>query len=340
MLKAVAESGHRGIEANKLRFAQLADIYREHKIVPAQYHGEGDAARKVAGLRSYESVLVLLQILIGFFGNQKVKDIRHSDLERFKRTRLQTVTKRGKQRSLASVNRELEVLRAILNFAKREGYVSRSPFELGEPLISKADETKRERVLSFDEEARLLAAIDAEPRRAHLRPIVIAALDTACRRGELLKLEWRDVDLPGGLIIVRAINAKTAKTRIVPITPRLAFELEKLLAANPAAKPTDCVFGGIADVKKAFVSACRAAKITGVRLHDLRHTAITRMIRAGVPMPEAMRISGHDQITTFLRYLNPTGDALRSAADALTRLLAAESGSAASPGVVTGEMIN
>jgi hypothetical protein len=57
-------------------------------------------------------------------------------------------------------------------------------------------------------------------------------------------------------------------------------------------------------------------------------------------MPEAMRISGHDQITTFLRYLNPTGDALRSAADALTRLLAAESGSAASPGVVTGEMIN
>jgi integrase len=104
-------------------------------------------------------------------------------------------------------------------------------------LISKADETKRERILSFDEERRLLTAcgertitytrkgkeITAKLKtgREHLKAIIIAALDTAMRRGELFKLQWEDVNLTNGLIYVKAMNTKTQTRRIVGITPRL-----------------------------------------------------------------------------------------------------------------------
>src|SRR5260370_37784356 len=109
--------------------------------------------------------------------------------------------------SVAAVNRELELLRAVLRFAQREGWIVKSPFELGAPLISKVSETRRDRVLSFAEEARLLAA--CTDKRAHLRPLLITALDTGMRRGELFKLAWSDVDFNANLIRVRATNTKT-----------------------------------------------------------------------------------------------------------------------------------
>jgi len=86
-------------------------------------------------------------------------------------------------------------LRAILRYAKGEGLIDRSPFEnVSTPLISKADETKRDRILSSGEEERLLI-VRGDPVRAHLRPLIIAALDTGCRKGELLS-HWEHIHAP------------------------------------------------------------------------------------------------------------------------------------------------
>jgi integrase len=72
------------------------------------------------------------------------------------------------------------MLRRMLNVAQREGWILRSPFAAGDSLISLADENKRERILTREEEIKLLAACES-PQRAHLKAILICALDTGMR---------------------------------------------------------------------------------------------------------------------------------------------------------------
>jgi integrase len=90
---------------------------------------------------------------------------------------------------------------------------------MGKSLISVGDEKPRERILTLEEEARLLAA--CEDPRAHLRAILICALDTGMRRGELFSLTWADVDFENRLITIRAFNTKTMRERRVGMAVRL-----------------------------------------------------------------------------------------------------------------------
>ncbi len=104
-------------------------------------------------------------------------------------------------------------------------------------------------MLSHNEEARLLAACTG--RRAHLRPLIICAIDTAMRRGELFKLCWRDVNLVTREITITALNSKTARARNVAMTPRIHEELERLRAIAP---PDDnCLVFGITDLKPGHI---------------------------------------------------------------------------------------
>jgi integrase len=78
------------------------------------------------------------------------------------------------------------------------------------------------------------------------------------------------------------------------------------------------VFGIKDNFKKSFASALANASIEGLRFHDLRHTAITRMIQAGLSPMEIMKVSGHSQMTTFARYVNPNTNAVQRIADTLS----------------------
>lgn len=325
LLRDLDDVGQQTVKGDRMRFRDLARIYADARLVPAEYHGE----RKVAGLRSWRPPKGYLQTLVAHFGNEGIKTITHDDIERFKLHRLRTSTTRGTQRAIASVNRELELMRSIMRYAQRQGWINRSPFDMGSPLISKADEVRRERTLSHAEEERLLAACTG--RRTHLRPLLVAALDTAMRRGELFGLTWRDIDLVSRTITVTAMNSKTARPRTVPMTSRLLSELEALW--KQSAKDTNALVFGVTDtVKIGFTAACKVAGIDGFRFHDCRHTAITRMIAARVPAEEVMKISGHTQSSTFLRYLNPTGSSLERAATLLSAFNE-ESGAIEAPGL-------
>jgi integrase len=301
--------GEQAIDGDKIKFSDLAKIYKEKKLIPAQYVGE----RKVAGLRSYQNPVRFLATLTDYFGNRRIKTITHSSIEEYKLMRLNLPTKRG-QRQIASVNRELELLRAILKYAVRENWILRSPFEMGAPLISKADETRRERILTHEEERRLLNVCSG--RCAHLKPLIIAALNTGCRRGELFKLKWKQVDLSSNIISILAMNSKTARPRLLPITPQLNWELEKLWQVSNQ-DSENLVFGILDTVKKSWKSVCRIAEIEDLRFHDLRHTAITRMVQAGIASAIVMKLSGHTQHATFARYVNPNSEAIASAAEML-----------------------
>lgn len=320
MRRELKQHGEPVLDAHKMTFNELSQRYSKLKLIPAVIVN----GRKVAGLRSLGPQKAAMSALVSHLGRRQVRTIKHSDIEEYKLERLQTPVRCGtdeddepiyRQRSVAAVNRELELLRAVLRFAQREGWIVKSPFEMGAPLISKVSETRRDRVLSFDEEKRLLAAC-ANKKRAHLRPLLITALDTGMRRGELFKLTWFDVDFKSNLIRVRATNTKTEQARTVGMTKRVRSELRVLRSKAPS-DASISVFGITSTVKNAFASALSDAKIENFTFHDCRHTATTRLTSSGMPASEAMKITGHTQMTTFQRYVNITEEAARNGAERL-----------------------
>jgi integrase len=318
MRRELKDHGPRVVDADKLKFSTLAGYYEEDRIKPAQYVGE----RKVAGLRSRRSVKVYLKTLKDHFGNRLIKTITPTDIEKFKAKRLDTPARPGGRPSggkltVASVNRELAAMRTIFSYAKREGWLIRSPFERLRGVISNADERRRDRVLSYEEEKNLLDACDG--RRKHLRAILVCLLDTAMRRGEAITLQWRHVDLDAKTITITAMNSKTARERTVGMTVRLHAELTRLRETAPDDQDV-LVFGVTNNFRNSFAGACRDAGVADFRVHDCRHTCVTRWVRAGLPIAEIMRLSGHSTLQAFAIYANSTPETVRCGADALDNL--------------------
>jgi integrase len=328
-LSELRTRGGESLTSESTTFEKYAREFEKTYLVPAIIKN----GIKVMGLRSLSTVKGQVRTLIDFFGRKKLRALKYSDLERFRDERLNTpVTYTRKTsdgevtterpRAVATVNRELALLRKVLNTAKRDGLILDSPFSRGTGVISTASEVARDRVLSHAEESDLLAACHMEDKQGredryvHLQPIIITAIETAMRLGEILGLERRDVDLEGGVICVRSENSKTMKTRIVPVTLRLRAELEKVMVQLPDS-PRQRLFP-VSCIRKGFWAVCRKAGIREFRFHDLRHSGISRLIAAGVPAPEVMKISGHSQVSTFLKYLNPKAEAMKRAADLLT----------------------
>jgi integrase len=133
--------------------------------------------------------------------------------------------------------------------------------------------------------------------------IVICALDTGLRQGEIFSLRWKDVDLANGLLNIHAFHTKTMKERQVAITTRLAIELERLKASAPN-DPNGLVFGILDNVKRSFMAARSQVGLNDLRFHDLRHTAATRLVAAHIPLSEVGRVLGHTQANTTYRYVN------------------------------------
>jgi len=200
----------------------------------------------------------------------------------------------------------------MLNFAVQNDYLPQNPFSKIRGIIVSSAETERNRILSFEEEAMLLEV--CTDRRVHLRPILICALDTAMRAGEIFKMKWRDII--SNEIQIPQTNTKTEESRIVGITPRLRFELQTLWEVSRKDRE-EFVFGISDSVKTSWKTACRLAAVEDFRLHDCRHTATTRIIASGSPHTEVMKITGHSQLKTFLRYLNITSEAANKVATRL-----------------------
>lgn len=305
-----------------MTFADLADYYQRTYLIDPEYRD----GRKIAGLRSKYDFEHRLKALKDFFGKKKLRAITHGELSRYKTHRLKTPVVVGRNtrgtekegnpqtrpRSIATVHRELSFLRRILNVALSSEWILRNPFEQGEPLIKPGDEKPREKIISPEEEDRLLAACDGE--RSHLKAIIICALDTGMRRGEVFKLKWSDIDFENGLVTIQAFNTKTMRQRQVAMTERLIEELRPL---SEYMTRQQLVFGIRTSVKTAFNKAKIAAGVPDLRFHDLRHTHATRLVTAQMPLSEVGRVLGHTQPSTTYRYINANVDTARRAADLL-----------------------
>jgi integrase len=183
-----------------------------------------------------------------------------------------------------------------------------------------ADEPQRSRILSFAEEAQLLAEIDANPQRYHLKGIVLIALDCAFRKNEIVTLCRKDIDLINKTIAIRALNSKTAKPRKVGMTNRVyqwLLQYENL-------RDDDKIFP-IKDFRNIWYKTIRKAGIEDFHFHDTRHTAISRMISAGLPHTEVMRISGHATMACLYRYINTDSETIFRVANVLDCYLSSHS---------------
>lgn len=314
ILRSLEEHGPRVIDAERMTFSTLAEVYSDRKLIEPVYKGE----TRIAGLRSWRNQKGFLKPLQAYFGKQRLQSITHSDLEDYRAKRIQLKTRRGEERTITGINRELSLMRTMFNFALKQGWVVQSPFDMGESLISHADENQRDRILTPEEEIRLLAACE-DRNREHLRPLIIAALDTALRFGELIQLIWTDVNLEDGMVVVRKTTTKTWESRVIGMTSRLRAELQKLWD-NSTGNKDELIFGIEDNITKAFTTARELAQIEDLKFHDFRHTATTRMIQAGMAPGEVMNITGHKEISTFLRYLNSDRSTAKRAAEALDKL--------------------
>lgn len=217
--------------------------------------------------------------------------------------------------SASTIRSHQKRLSEMLDWAVRRGYITTRP-EIRFDRVS----NKRERVLSRDEEKRLLT--HAAP---HLQTLIIAAVDTGMRKGEMLALLFSDIDWENNRIRLRWETTKSQKERHVPIsTARLRTRLLfQRLDASGEQKPDDAhVFSNeageqIKAFRNAFNAAKRRAKISGLRWHDLRHSYATRLVEHGVPLSQVRDLLGHASITTTERYDNQQLDVLQRAAQLL-----------------------
>lgn len=288
---------------------------------------------KLSGVRSKSFVPQSLKPVERELGGRRLSELRPSDIEAYRDRRLTETSRRivgGAPRkkaekempvehatvSISTVNKELNQFRACLRWAVREGIIATSPFEKLGNVIQRTAETVRWRVLSLDEEKRFLDALSVK-KRGPLRSLVIAALDTGLRRGELQQLRWEDWQRDEQVLRIRPETTKTGKARIVGVTPRLKAELEAIWETSPGRESLP-IFGKH-EVKKGMQGASADAGLDVVWFTDLRHTAISRMVAMDVPHAEIMKISGHEVQATFLRYVNPTEDRARAAAAKLAQ---------------------
>ncbi|MCA1626007.1 MAG: site-specific integrase [Acidobacteria bacterium] len=256
LLRQTEEMTANQLDTANMTLAELAEHYIKNYLQEAVYVGN----KKVSGVRGVEPAIYAVRPLIEYFGKRKIKKITFGDIRTFKQIRFNTLTKTGKQRGIAAVNKELGKLKRMFNIAVREQWLNRSPFDNGESLIG--DEVHRNRLLTLEEEARLLEAIESRPERKHLKGIVLIALDCALRRGEIFKLCWSEVNLEKRTITVTAFNSKTARERTVAMTNRVFNELQNLWNKTDKEKGR-LVFGVKVTIKTSWKKICREGKIDG-----------------------------------------------------------------------------
>jgi integrase len=217
-------------------------------------------------------------------------------IAKFRDERLQQV-------SSSTVIRDLACLSAIIGHARREWSINiENPVSRVRKPSAPAG---RDRVLTSAEEARLLDALRPTGRRSPwLYPLVVLALETAMRRGELLGLRWQDVNLVKRIATLH--DTKNGEGRVVPLSSR-AVEILKALPRSISGHVIPMTpFAACA----AFDRATDRANIDGLRFHDLRHTAITRMAEKLPNVIELAAVSGHKSLRMLQRYYHPRAEDL------------------------------
>jgi integrase len=326
--RPVAESRTAGAaaDARGLAFGAFADVFVERYSKAREKASWDDDASMLRQVMAFP---------VGWpgattLGEKPLAAVTEDDIEAFIRHVAAT-------RTTATRNHYVQLLRTVSTWSVKRGYREK-PFATTESdVIRRKKASKRNRRLEPREEDRLLAA--AGP---HLQRLIVAALETCCRLGELLSLQWGDVSLGRGEIVLRASKTKTNTDRVIPASNRVRAVLEHV-RHDPNGEPHgpmayvfgDELGGRVKCIRRAWQTAVlkahghtpvwawrqnAAKKGTGklapaslehfrtinLHFHDLRHEAGSRLLEAGWPLHEVQQMLGHASLEQTSTYLNAT----------------------------------
>ena len=248
----------------------------------------------------------LINTLSRHFKGKCVYEIRELDIEQYKKIRLEAGVKH------ATINRELSLLRSILNKAKVWGIIKT---ELPKIRLFKVDNT---RVHYLEElEAQKLIETCQEP----LKSFVLVALNTGLRRSEILNLKRQDVNFTERFVTVR--ETKSKKNRHIPMNQQTFDVLNTLFRRTPG----DCVFPGDkpgSHLSGSYVSNCfgrivKKAEVKDFHFHDLRHTFASWLVMSGIDLTTVQQLLGHQTYQMTLKYAHLSPEHRQSAVDILAR---------------------
>lgn len=250
----------------------------------------------------------------------------------------------------ATINRNLQRLRGLLSKAVQWKVIDQHPFADIKPL--KCDRTGRARYLSDAEEKQLRAALFAREQKLrrcrvsfnkwravrgyplfplrtcefidHLRPIVLLALNTGLRRGELFNLRWQDVDTDAKWLTVQGETAKSGQTRRIPLNVEALAILSGWQTHCGKVRAEDRVFPGAGGAKltridTAWSKLVKRANLNNFRFHDLRHHFASRLVQSGIDLNTVRDLLGHADLEMVLRYAHLSPDRLTMAVEKVAR---------------------
>jgi len=274
---------------NKIKFEDFAHTYLELHSKPNK--------------KSYRTDLDCVKKLKSFLGGRYLYEIDSMLVEKFK-------IQRAKEVSPASVNRELALLKHMFTKAIEWNKANNNPVKKVKLF---KENNKRLRYLEKEEIAKLL-----KNSRSHLKPIVVVALNTGLRRGELLGLKWHDIDFRRNVIHIN--NTKNGEKREIPANEMVKTALIRV-RKHPESPYVFCKKDGepYYNLRKSFFTALEKSGIVNFRFHDLRHTFASQLVMSGVDLNTVRDLLGHKSLEMTLRYSHLSPDHKKRAVDVLAR---------------------
>jgi integrase len=269
-------------QAQKTTFGELIERYLR-EVTPLMRGAGADTIRLKAIMRrpiAKENMATLTSSKIAKYRDQRLQEIKPS-----------------------TVVRELAYFSSIINHARREWGLNTPNPVLG--VRKPAQPQGRNRVLSYEEERILLeACIPKGNRNIYTRPFVILAIETAMRRGEILSLRWKDINYQTRTAYLSL--TKNGESRRVPLSTR-AIETLQLLPRSIGGRVLPINFAAL---ETNFKRARDRAGLTDLRIHDLRHTAATRLSEKLPNLLELSAVTGHKSLAMLKRYYHPNPEML------------------------------
>jgi integrase len=320
----------------RLTFGAFCDIYLKEHVERPEHSPSGQQLMKwhIKTLRETQVPAGRSELPLE---SVPLPDLNRAHIEAVRKDALTRPAAKGGR---VGANRLLMRLRAMLNWAIAADYLKETPFKRNGSVtvikLDRAAESNRTRRLHVGEEQRLIEAADE-----HLKAMIIAALQTGCRREELLDLQWYQVSLERNVINIPASKAKSKRSRDIPITSKLRAVLEMRRTDSLGDEfPQGCfVFGNavgerVQSIRKqwdaarliahGFAPEWRRGRLTaqsrqhlqtvGLHFHDLRRECGSRLIEAGVNLAAVRDWLGHRDVSTTDRYLATDGVRLQEAA--------------------------
>lgn len=295
---AVRKSGF--LEGEVLTFSSFADWYMEHHSIPPQYSEDGT---KIAGIRTYQTEKRRIEKMKTYFGEILLKNINEDVLHRYKLKREKELV------SPATINRDLEILRAMFGKAVRRRWLKENPFDFGEKLIEKSRERKREIVLTESQENSILAAAK-QSEKSHIYYALLCLMDTGARPSEIYDastekaepVKWKDFfDYDFKAVKLTSYKGKQIKIRFVPVSFRLKNAMLEFWKSLSVQDLNSQIFE-IKSFKTAWKTVLKKAELENIRIRDLRRSFSTRLANLGIENDVRQRILGHEQAQTTFDY--------------------------------------